>query len=77
MTEYIEASTHLGGFLVILGFALISFQFVHPVFANWLWTVVIGGAWMAFGSLFLYPDVRLYQYDESPLENLIYEGSAD
>lgn len=71
MTEFVEVSTPLGGFLILLGVVLLLLQGWQPVFANWLWAIVVSGAWMAFGSLFLYPDVRLYQYDESPLEELL------
>jgi|GEM_PF-4913331 len=77
MTDCIEASTPLGGFLVVLGVSLLGLHAVQPVFASWLWAVVVGGAWIAFGSLFLYPDVRLYQYDESPLESLARNDPPD
>lgn len=71
MTEFVEVSTPLGAFLILLGCALLGLQGLQPVFANWLWAIVVSGSWMAFGSLFLYPDVRLYQYEDSPLEELL------
>lgn len=71
MTEFIEASTPFGGFLVAVGVALMLLNATQAVFASWLWAVVVCGAWVAFGSLLLYPDVRLYQYDESPTEALL------
>lgn len=77
MTDFIEASTPLGGFFVVFGLALLGLHAATGVFADWLWAVVLSGAWMAFGSLFLYPDVRLYQYDESPLEGLLVDEPAD
>lgn len=70
MPKSIEASTPFGGFLMVIGLVLFALNAVQPVFANWLWAVVISGSWIAFGSLFLYPDVRLYQYDDAPLELL-------
>lgn len=77
MTECIEASTPFGGFLIVIGLVLFALNTVVPVYANWLWAVAISGSWMAFGSLMLYPDVRLYQYDDSPLERLFAEDPAD
>lgn len=77
MTECIEASTPFGGFLMVIGLSLFALNVFLPVYANWLWAVVISGSWVAFGSLFLYPDVRLYQYDDSPLEQLFTEDPAD
>lgn len=77
MTDFIEASTPLGGFLVAFGLALLGLHAGLGVFANWLWAVVISGAWIAFGSLFLYPDVRLYQYETSALEGLLRPDSVD
>lgn len=77
MTDFIEASVPLGGFLVAFGVALLGLHAVTGVFADWLWAVVISGAWMAFGSLFLYPDVRLYQYEEAAVERLLVDDPAD
>lgn len=77
MTDCIEASTPFGGFLIVIGATLFTLNAIVPVYANWLWALVISGSWMAFGSLFLYPDIRLYQYDDSPLEQLFREDPAD
>lgn len=77
MTRAIEVSTPLGGFLVLVGVALFALNVVQPVYGSWLWAVVVSGTWISFGSLFLYPDVRLYQYDASPLELLLEDSPAD
>lgn len=44
------------------------FHATLPVFANWLGAFVVRANWITFGSLILYPDVRLHQYNKSLLE---------
>lgn len=52
------------------------FHAILPVFANWLWAFVVCANWIAFGSLFRSPDVRLHQYNKS-LVAMLFDDSED
>lgn len=75
LPDFTEASTPLGVFQVVLDMSLLEFQAVHPVFATWLWAVVVSGAWTV--SPFLYLDIRLYQCGKAPIEGHLRDEPAD
>lgn len=72
--SYAEASVPVGAFFIVLGAGLLLMHGFVGVFTSWLWAVLVAGLWLTAGSLFLFPDVRLYQYDQSPLEKLLIES---
>lgn len=76
-TEYLETSGPVGIGLIALGMGILLANYFLHMFTTWSWALLVGGVWIVFGTLFLYPDVRLYQYEQSPLEQLIIDEPAD
>lgn len=76
-TEYLETSVPVGAGLIAFGVGILLVNYFFTVFTAWSWGLLVGGVWIALGTLFLYPDVRLYQYDQSPLEQLIVDEPAE
>lgn len=76
-SQYMETSVPVGALFLAIGLATWGAQYVHGIFTGWLFAIATGGLWVTFGVLFLFPDVRLYQYDQSPVEQLLTESSAE
>jgi len=68
--SYDETSVPVGALCIALGVTMVLSHHYLGVFTSWTWAIVFGSAWLIMGSLFLYPDIRLYQYDRPPLEQL-------
>lgn len=71
--KYAETSTAMGLLFIALGSAIWLSNYYFHLFTDWSAAVVIGGLWVALGTLFLFSDIRLYQFDKSPVEELLAE----
>lgn len=71
-----ETSVTTGALLASIGVALWLLHYGFGIFAGWLWAMVIGGAWVLVGALFLFPDVRIYHGVRSPAERY-YSGQYE
>lgn len=76
-TEYMETSGPVGIALIAFGVGSLLANHFLGVFTAWSWALLVGGGLVAFGTLFLYPDVRLYQYEQSPLEQLVIDDATE
>lgn len=70
---HVEASTPIGALFVVLGVALVLAHATVGVFTGWSWAILTVGLVTGTGTMLLFPDVRLYQFDRSPLEQLVTE----
>jgi hypothetical protein len=72
-SSYAETSVHAGSLLVALGVAVWALHYAVGVFTGWGWAAAFGSLWVVLGSLLLFSDVRVYQFDRSPVEQLLVE----
>ncbi|MDY6819860.1 MAG: hypothetical protein SVG88_14460 [Halobacteriales archaeon] len=72
--SYAETSVPVGALFIMLGVGIWLAHHFIGMFTTWTWAVLVGSIWIIAGSLLLFPDIRLYQYDQSPLEQLMLEG---
>jgi len=70
-SSYAESSVSAGMLLVGLGVATWLLNYAVGVFTSWGWAAAIGSLWIVLGSLLLFSDVRIYQFDRSPTEQLL------
>lgn len=75
--QYVEASTPVGVLLLAIGFSTWGAQYAHGIFTGWIFALLTGGLWVVFGALLLFRDVRLYQYERSPMEQLLLDESEE
>lgn len=68
-----ETSVPAGALLVGLGVGTWLLHHFVGVFTGWGWAAVAGSLWVVLGTLLLFSDVRVYQFDRSPVEQLIVE----
>jgi protein-S-isoprenylcysteine O-methyltransferase Ste14 len=73
-SSYTETSVHAGSLLVALGVGIWLLHYAVGIFTGWGWAAAIGSLWIVLGSLFLFSDVRVYQFDRSPVERLLVES---
>jgi hypothetical protein len=69
--SHAETSVPAGALFVALGAATWLSHHLFGVFTGWGWAMVVGSLWVLFGSLLLFSDVRVYQFEESPVERLL------
>lgn len=72
--DYMETSVPLGALFIALGVSVWALQFARGIFDGWIWAVVIGNAWVGIGALLLFADIRVYQFGQSPVEQLMVDG---
>ncbi|MGQ4554489.1 hypothetical protein [Halobellus sp. GM3] len=72
-SSYAETSVHAGSLLIALGVGIWMLHYAVGVFTGWGWAAAIGSLWIVLGSLFLFSDIRVYQFDRSPMEQLLAE----
>ncbi|MFB6298999.1 MAG: hypothetical protein ABEH65_01925 [Halobacteriales archaeon] len=72
--SYAETSVPVGALFITFGVGIWLTHHFIGMFTAWTWAVLIGSLWIITGSLLLFPDIRLYQYDQSPLEQLMLDG---
>lgn len=68
---YLELSVPVGGLLIFLGGLTWLVHSYLAVFSDWAWAVLAGSLWILLGASLLFSDVRLYQFDRSPVEQLL------
>lgn len=73
-SSYAETSVHAGALFIALGVGVWLGHYTIGIFTSWVWAILMGSIWVIAGSLLLFPDIRLYQYDQSPLEQLMLEA---
>jgi len=69
-SSYAETSVPVGAAFVLFGFGVLISNYYLGIFTDWTWAVIVGGLWAIVGALFFFSDIRLYQFDQSPLEQL-------
>lgn len=70
---YLELSVPVGVLLMLLGGLTWLAHSYLAVFSDWAWAVLAGSLWVLLGASLLFSDVRLYQFDHSPVEQLLVE----
>lgn len=73
-SSHVESSVYAGVLLVSLGVGSWLLHYAVGVFASWGWAAAIGSVWVVLGALLLFSDVRVYQFDRSPTEQLLVES---
>lgn len=71
---HIEASAPAGFLFILLGVSVWLLQYVAGIFTGWAWAALVGNVWVLFGMLLLFSDIRIYQFDRSPVEQLLTEA---
>lgn len=72
--DYTELSVPLGALFIGLGVGVWLLQAALGIFEGWTWAVLVGNVWVAVGSLLLFSDMRVYQFERSPVERLLVDG---
>jgi hypothetical protein len=73
-SSHAETSVPAGALLMALGAATVLLHHFLGVFTGWGWAMAVGSLWVLFGSLLLFSDVRVYQFEQSPVERLLVDG---
>jgi len=73
-SPHAETSVPAGALLVALGVGTWALHHFLGVFTGWGWAAVVGSLWVLFGTLLLFSDVRVYQFDRSPVEELLVDS---
>jgi hypothetical protein len=73
-SSYAETSVPAGSLLIALGVGIWLLHGLVGVFTGWGWAAAVGSLWVVLGGLLLFSDVRVYQFDRSPVEELLVEG---
>lgn len=69
-----EMSVPLGALFISLGVGVWLLQAALDIFDAWVWAILIGSLWTAIGVLLLFADIRVYQFERSPVEQLLVDG---
>lgn len=72
--SHAETSVPAGALLITLGAATVLLHHLLGVFTGWGWAMAVASLWVLFGSLLLFSDVRVYQFEQSPVERLLIDG---
>ncbi|MFA1609916.1 hypothetical protein [Halobellus rubicundus] len=73
-SSHAETSVSAGVLLVGFGVGTWLLHYAVGVFTSWGWAAAIGSVWVILGTLLLFSDVRVYQFDRSPTEQLLIDG---
>ena len=73
-SSHAEASVPAGALFIALGVGTWLLHHFLGVFTGWGWAAAAGSIWVVFGTLLLFSDVRVYQFDRSPVEQLLVDG---
>jgi uncharacterized protein (DUF58 family) len=73
-SSHAETSVPVGVLFVTLGAATWALHHFLGVFDGWGWAIAVGIPWVLLGSLLLFSDVRVYQFERSPVERLLVDG---
>jgi hypothetical protein len=73
-SSHAETSVPAGALLVALGVGTWLLHHFLGVFTGWGWAAAVGSLWVLFGTLLLFSDVRVYQFDRSPVEELLVDN---
>ncbi len=69
----VETSAYLGAIFVLVGLATWLSHATMAAFSGWGWAIVFGSAWVVFGALLLFPDIRVYQ-DVPTASEMLYQS---
>ena len=73
-SSHAEASVPAGALLIGLGVGTWLLHHSLGVFTGWGWAAAVGSVWVVLGTLLLFSDVRVYQFDRSPVERLLVDS---
>lgn len=75
--RHLELSVPLGFIFILLGSATVVMQFSVNLFTGWSPAVAYISLFMIVGVLLLFSDVRVYQFNRSPTEQLVVENGSE
>jgi hypothetical protein len=74
---YMETSVAAGALFITLGVGIWVLHYTAAIFTSWTWAALIGNLWVITGALLLFSDIRVYQFNRSPVEQLLVDQDEE